>query len=253
MMQIRKSMKTSQLLLLLSALSLAGCSHLPTWSGLKWPFGQKQQNTSSTLSKKDYAKQANQVDLPQRKHYVAPGRAFSVDLTAPVFTSKLSLKQSCTPQAITLTMVDQRAHQYRVEWLNLNYYRALGQPAEQEAAFYDNLTRFYQTRIYPNSELIAPAQSINSPFGASRYATLKRSSGDQVGILMTYRGQTALILQYPQAQGQTETMRATLRQLAQAVQFPASAVGQSAADQVDMLLPGADATQRANWQRRTGC
>lgn len=232
-----------------------GCSHLPFFDA------KTDRTTSGPIRSKQpkpdpdqYAKYSRALQLPRQQTYVAAGRVFSVDLSAPVFRTRQTLTHVCTPEAVKLDMTDQLLNQYRVEWLNLARLPALA--ADSPAARLDKLARYYQQQVYTGSQVISE-QPVSTIQGAGRYLMLQRTgnSGAMVGLLLTAQDSTAMALQYaPQARPDAVLMRQDLRALAAAVRMPAAAgAGQQVSDQPDILPAAASAAQRRAWLSRYAC
>ncbi|MDE2420671.1 MAG: hypothetical protein KGO49_05760 [Gammaproteobacteria bacterium] len=169
---------------------------------------------------------------PQSRYlYDAPAQAFTIDLGAQNFRGDVRLRDSCTPEGVSLNIYDNAGRFFRIDAVNLINNPNIVMPEfADDTTTRDLIFRYYMEKVNPNGRIILQ-RNVNSRMGAALYAvvqseiTVKDVNQDlnttrYMGYLITRRGNMGYVLQHEQKFYRSDRMLEILGLLASEIQIP---------------------------------
>lgn len=187
------------------------------------------------------------------KIYYAPAQTYNLDLGGTPFMGHLSMKESCTPQGHSLTIVDQTNRFYRIDVININNNPKFPNAQNSSTVELGNqVTAMYKT-LYTAFQQ-GQTTGVKSPLGPAAYSVLALPNLDQIALLIARQNNYVYVVQHSASKYDKQDMQHILAQVADAMQVPGKRVKKSPSElPLTIDLANATPAQLADWKKLARC
>lgn len=191
--------------------------------------------------------------VANNKIYYAPAQTYNLDLGGTPFMGRLNLKESCTPQGHSLTIIDQTNKFYRIDVININNNPKFPNAQNNSTLELGNqITATYKPlySAFQEGQTIA----VKSPLGPAAYSVLALPNLDQIALLIARQNNYVYVVQHSEVKYSKQDMQHILAQVADAMQVPGKQLKKSGSElPLTIDLANASPAQLADWKKLARC
>lgn len=189
------------------------------------------------------------------KIYHAPAQTYDLDLSDQAFMGKLKMRQSCTPEGNSLSVLDQAGRFYRIDVINLKGNSKFPNADTLSIQDLSQQVIQYYTTLYNTYPATSPLQFLKSHVGAAGFGVLtSQQQLAPIGFLISKQGDYAYVLQHQGRSQNADAMLKTLNNLSAAMQIPGKQLKKSGTPlALSIDLAQATPAQLSDWKKTANC